>query len=201
LVRQRWILYPSLPKAGQIFVSLRKLLFTLPALINIHLLMLFYICIPITLVIFSWNIGLIVNILLKKRALYLSLTQFNFITSDKINTIIGVKLFKLFLVKSFWRKLNPTFNIKQAASLDNLIILKGEVINSEIIHITAFITICLVTIVLKLISLHTEMIYPLWVLNIITNLYPVFVQQYNKQRLTKAIRVFSHRKPITSPAS
>lgn len=155
--------------------------------------MLFYFCIPITLMIFSWNIGLIVNLILKKKTLYSRLTHFNFITSDQTNTIIGVKLFKLFLVKSFWRKLNPTLNIKQAASLDNLVILKGEVINSEIIHITAFITICMVTIVLKMIPLHTEMIYPLWVLNIITNLYPVFVQQYNKRRLTKGIQIFSNR--------
>ncbi|RYU90087.1 hypothetical protein EWM62_11130 [Mucilaginibacter terrigena] len=130
---------------------------------------------------------------MKKRAVYSTLTRFNFISSDKINAVIGVKLFKLFLVKSFWRKLNPTLNIKQA-NLDALVRLRNEIISSEIIHLAAFITILLLLGVIEIANFRPQLFWPLAVINIITNLYPVLVQQYNKRRIIKMIRVFSNQK-------
>lgn len=102
----------------------------------------------------------------------------------------------MFLVKSFWRKLNPTLNIKQAVSLENLKTLKEEMTNSEIIHLAALLIVWALCIAGKLGVLHTsyinqDSVYPLAVINIILNLYPVLVQQYNKRRLARMIAVLS----------
>ena len=105
----------------------------------------------------------------------------------KIYKQFGVNLFRKLLVKVGWEKLNKAANPvkKNMAAIKHL---EYKTRESEFGHLLIFFIVLAVAIFVgfyygfaKSLSLH--------ILNIILNLYPIFIQRYNRPRLQKIMQL------------
>ena len=134
-------------------------------------------------------IGMLINNAIKHKPFYTSLTNFNFVESEKANKLLGVLVLKYIILHSFWGKFNPLLTIKEK-NRETLVQLRKEMTYAEISHLICFILILVLLPVCYVLKFHDDIIIPLFVCNIIFHLYPPLLQQYNKRRLDKVINRF-----------
>jgi hypothetical protein len=99
--------------------------------------------------------------------------------------MIGVKIFKFLLIKNPF----PTFTTKISLknySTSGLFMLEKEMRNAETIHFLGFI-LALIIMILFGCFRDSRFFYYFLIFNTINNLYPVFVQRYNRNRIYKII--------------
>lgn len=109
---------------------------------------------------------------------------------------IGVKIFKFLLVKNPF----PTFTAKISLknySTSSLFMLEKEMRNAETIHFLGFI---LTLIIMILFGCFRDLrfFYYMFIFNTINNLYPVFIQRYNRNRINKIVEHYSKIKDSTN---
>lgn len=100
---------------------------------------------------------------------------------------LGIHFYRKLLVWTGWEKLNKK-NAPVVKSTDALVHLHYQTKKSELGHL-------IILVIVLGFTVYVAMTYgvvkslPLMVLNILLNLYPVFLQRYNRPRIERAIRV------------
>ncbi len=114
----------------------------------------------------------------------------------KIYELLGIHWFRKLLLWIGWEKLNKKANPveKNTKSLSHLLYRTKQ---SELGHIIIFIIVLGFTL---LVALKYGIRESLWllVLNILMNLYPIFLQRYNRPRYMRAIYLSEHRERQSS---
>ncbi|QJW90501.1 hypothetical protein HNV11_14495 [Spirosoma taeanense] len=104
----------------------------------------------------------------------------------KVYTWLGVNVYRKLLVWVGWEKANKATNpVKK--KLDALTHLEYTSRQSEFGHLIIFFAVLAVTLLVGVTSGLSETVW-LISLNVLLNLYPIFVQRYNRPRLLRAIQ-------------
>lgn len=147
-----------------------------------------YLSIGISIIFLSFIIGMIINAVLKKTEFYNKhLSNLNFVKNETINRYIGVEIIKWIVKNTPFKYFNQTIKIKGRIRKNELRKLREEMTNSEIGHLTGFV---FVLIVALLIFLKTKFFIGMTIIviaNILMNLYPSLLQQQNKRRIDKLV--------------
>ncbi|TKC00760.1 glycosyl-4,4'-diaponeurosporenoate acyltransferase CrtO family protein [Pedobacter cryophilus] len=109
----------------------------------------------------------------------------------KIYESLGINVFRKLLVLVGWEKLNKKANPVEKNS-KALIHLEYSTKQSEFGHLIIFFIVIIFNIMVAFKFGFGESVW-LLVLNILLNLYPIFLQRYNRPRLKKAIRLIEIR--------
>jgi len=117
----------------------------------------------------------------------------------KIYESLGINIFRKLLVWAGWEKLNKKANPVEKNS-KALIHLEYRTRQSEFGHLIIFFIVMGFNIYN---ALKFGIAASLWllVLNIVLNLYPVFLQRYNRPRLKRAIDLSIHRERVHASVS
>lgn len=137
-------------------------------------------------------IGFGINELIKNKEYYDSISDMIFIKYDIIYKIIGIKYIKWLVYKTFWNNFNPKLRIDKRPYLSELKLLKQEMIYAEISHLIGFIF----TLIISLIGFYyikIEFGVILISTNTFFNLYPILLQQLNKNRIDKLIKSINQK--------
>ena len=122
---------------------------------------------------------------------YFKPRDFEQIKNRTIYDFIGIRTFKKYLPTSGdlvrkWKKINQ-FNPARLPRTEALHLLELKTRNYEWRHILgAFFFILLILLIDKKLTLF-DMLF-LWLLNMFVNLYPIFLQRYNRIRILKLIK-------------
>ena len=148
-----------------------------------------YITFSISIAFISWIVGMIVNAFLMKTIYYQKkLSNLNFIKSDKLNRVLGIDIFKWIVINTFFKFFNPKLKLNKRVNLVELNYLRNEMTNAEISHLIGFgfmiIFAAFGVINGKYLSATTIMF-----VNILMNLYPSLLQQENKRRIDRFIKI------------
>jgi hypothetical protein len=105
----------------------------------------------------------------------------------KVYESFGIHAFRKLLVWTGWEKLNKKANPVEK-NFDSLIQLHYKTKQSELGHILIFIIVFGFTL---FVAYKYGFLNSLWLLslNIVLNLYPIFLQRYNRPRLARAIHL------------
>lgn len=139
----------------------------------------------------SWIIGMIIYWCIKNSNFHnQELLHLNFIKSDQINIIIGLGVFRWIVKNTIFKMFNPKLNLKlqRRIEVNDLQYLRKELTTSEISHLIAFI---IVNIVALLIAIVYSVAFGsiLMLVNVVMNQYPCLLQQQNKRRIDKLLRI------------
>lgn len=131
-----------------------------------------------------------INAFLRKTDFYNKhLNHLNFIKSEKLNKIIGMRFFKWVVKNTFFKFFNQKLKLKGKIEKSDLVKLRTEMTTSEIDHLVAFIFVTCFALFaiynLKFVSAGIMM-----AVNVLMNLYPSLLQQENKRRIDKFINKF-----------
>lgn len=110
---------------------------------------------------------------------------------------LGINLFRKLLVMLGWEKLNKKDN-PVAKNLKALMHLEYRTRQSELGHLIIFVIVLGFNIY---VAIQYGLEESLWllVLNILLNLYPIFLQRYNRPRLQRAIALSKRREGMKQP--
>lgn len=100
--------------------------------------------------------------------------------------IMGVKLFKNILARNPLPISTAKLSLENK-SLDSINTLEHQMRNAETVHFIAFIISIFVMLIFGLMR-DTRFIFTMMIFNIIINLYPFFVQRYNRERINKLLK-------------
>jgi len=141
----------------------------------------------------SWTVGIILNALLAKTAFYQPrLTKLNFIKNEKVNSLLGLGLFKYVLLHSFFKFFNPKLSIKKKIMASELTEYRQEMTKAELNHLLAF-GFMNVFIFIKIFQCLYLFALMMNLVNLLMNIYPVLLQQQNKRRIDKYLSILSLR--------
>lgn len=134
----------------------------------------------------SWLVGLIGNGLLMKLKFYDRLSNFNFIESGKANRLLGIRHFQWIVKNTPFKFFNQKIKLKNGKA--DLKEIRKEMTSAEIGHLIGFVFIVPF-------AIYKGIVYsPLFGLtimavNVLMNLYPSLLQQENKRRIDRLIRL------------
>lgn len=149
-----------------------------------------YVSFAISITCISWIIGMILNELIKNKPYYSYLSNLNFIKSERLNRIIGLRLFKWIVKNTFFKYLNQKLKLNNKIELTDLNCLRNEMVFSEISHLIGFVVVTIFALV-KVVNGNFLFSLLIMVINIVLNLYPTLLQQENKRRIDQLIKKFS----------
>lgn len=150
-----------------------------------------YISFSISIAFISWIVGMAVNAILRKTEFYNNkLSNLNFIKSEKLNSLIGLAAFKWVVKNTFFKFFNPKLKLNRKTEKAELEKLREEMTKSEIDHLIAFVFVTAFAVV-KSVNVSVWFGLTIMIVNVLMNLYPSLLQQENKRRIDKAIRIFS----------
>jgi len=112
-------------------------------------------------------------------------------SKGKIYEKIGINLYRKLLVLVGWEKLNKKANPVKS-SLEALTHLEYRTKQSELGHVIIFFIVLGFTIYVAAKFSFTESLWLLF-LNVIINVYPIFLQRYNRPRLKRAIELIKYK--------
>jgi hypothetical protein len=137
--------------------------------------------------------GMIVNSFIKDKAYYIKLSNLNFLTNEKYNKIIGLELLTWVVKNTFFKFFNQSLKLDNTAEISALKNLRNEMTIAEISHLIAFIFVLLFAFYK---GVSHNFVFGLVVIgiNILMNLYPSLLQQKNKRRIDRLIRINIKRK-------
>lgn len=130
----------------------------------------------------SWIAGMIMSEILKKTGQYDKLANLNYIKNKKLNTYLGLGMFKWIVKNTFFKYFNPKLTIKTKVGTEELLLLRKEMTFSEISHLMGFAAMNIVAII-KLVKGDWLFALIIILVNIFMNLYPSLLQQENKRRI------------------
>jgi len=141
---------------------------------------------PIALIFISYGIGALLTGLLNSMGVLQQFSHFNFL-NDRWTRKLGVLSFGWLVKNSFMRFFNQSVYLKNKKDKASLLALVDEMTKAEMGHLIGFVFLVFVN-VYMLIS-GVDLIYAavFALVNIVFNLYLVFIQQYNKRRIRKLL--------------
>lgn len=152
------------------------------------MLILKYLSFSISIAFISWIVGMIINGLLRKSAIYRNaVSDLNFIKSENTNRNIGIGTTKWIIKNSFLKYFNQKLKLKAKTDKTSLIHLRNEMNIAETDHLIGFIFVAIFALI-KLANAEYLFAIIIMILNVLMNLYPSLLQQENKRRIDRAIK-------------
>ena len=146
-----------------------------------------YLSFSISIAFISWIVGMILGAVVRKTKFYNgSLSNLNFIRSEKINKIIGINLLKWIVIHTVFKYFNQKLKLKIRIEKSDLYNLRQEMTISEIDHLIGFVFVNFFAFA-KIFTLNYLFAFVILLVNAIINLYPSLLQQENKRRIDKLI--------------
>jgi len=150
-----------------------------------------YFSFSLSITIISWIVGMIINAFLRKTDFYnKKLSNLNFIKNENLNRSIGITLFKWVVKNTFFKFFNQKLKLKKKIEKTDLNVLRNEMTISEIDHLIGFVFVTFFVFV-KILNANYLFGFIIMVINILMNLYPSLLQQENKRRIDRLIRIIS----------
>ena len=146
---------------------------------------------PIFLIFTSYALGVLGTGLLKLTGLYKWFENHNYI-GDELTKRLGVLHFGWLIRNSFMGKFNTKLKFKGGLNEEKLIRLKKDMTFSENNHLIGFILLQVLIVYLAFKSIEMWQILSYSVLNVIFNLYLVFLQQFNKRRIDRILKTITN---------
>ena len=151
------------------------------------MLILKYLSFSISIAFISWIVGMIINGLLRKSAIYCNaVSDLNFIKSETINRNIGIGAIKWIIKNSFLKYFNQKLKLKAKTDKAGLVHLRNEMNIAETDHLIGFIFVTIFALI-KLVNAEYLFALVIMILNLLMNLYPSLLQQENKRRIDRVI--------------
>ena len=151
-----------------------------------------YISFSISIVFFSFIVGMIITALIKKTNFYNNqLSNLNFIKNELTNNIIGIGVIKWIVRNTFFKFLNQKIKIERKINITDWKNIRNEMTKSEIDHLFAFVFV-LIFITILYFKQNYLFATVMLLVNIAMNLYPSLLQQQNKRRIDKLIFKFKN---------
>ncbi len=150
-----------------------------------------YLIFSISMGFISFMVGMILNAFLRKTVFYKNhLSNLNFIKNNKVNTIIGIDVFKWMMKNTFLKFFNQKLKLKNKVEQVDLYKLREEMTISEIDHLIGFL---FVTIFALIKSYKVNLTFGLiiMIVNTLMNLYPSLLQQVNKRRIDQLLKKYN----------
>lgn len=157
---------------------------------------------PIAMMFLSFLVGVIADSLLRRTAAYDWLSSRYLFANAKAYESLGVLWFRRFLLATPLRLFNPNIRFTKKTDLESLKKVREHIASAEVGHWVGMVVMLgLMLVAWWLYGAKVGVGY--LVLNILGNLYPCLLQQYNKRRLEPVIAAFEKREAsprATSPA-
>jgi len=147
---------------------------------------------PIALLFASYGIGASITGVIQSRAWFASITNYNWL-NDKWTKYLGVLLLGKIIIATPLRIFNPKLYLKRRPKEKELLQMKKDMDGAEIGHLIGFIVLLILCVVYIFIGKSWKLILGLFLMNIVLNLYLVFLQQYNKRRVNRLLKVYRRR--------
>lgn len=147
---------------------------------------------PILLVFASYALGVLGTGLIKLFGLYKRFENHNYI-SDKLTKNLGVLKFGWLIRNSFMGMFNPKLKFSGKLNEEKLIQLSADMTFAENNHLVGFVLFQGLIFVLAFWGIAIWQILSYTLINIIFNLYLVFLQQYNKRRISRVLKINKER--------
>ena len=141
---------------------------------------------PVALIFLSYTIGALLTSVLNATGLIRYFYNRNFI-SDKWTKNLGVLHFGWLVKNTFMRVFNNKVYLKNKRDKESLKMLIKESTNAEVGHLIGFVSLLIVNIYIFFAGDNFIYALVLMLINIIFNLYLVFLQQYNKRRVKRLL--------------
>lgn len=151
-----------------------------------------YIMFGIAVSFISWIVGMFFNAVLTKTKYYEKLSNLNIITSKSLNRNIGVGVIKWYILHTPFKYFNQKLKVKGKAGVSQLNELRKEMTYAEIGHLIGFIFVS-VFVVVNLFRANYLGALIVMVINILMNLYPSLLQQENKRRIDRLIKIAAYK--------
>lgn len=152
--------------------------------------MLEYLKFAIAISFISWLVGMMLNSLLMKTAVYNKLSHLNFIKSKTLNKYIGMEYFKWVVLNTLFKFFNQKISLKDK-NLD-ITEIRNEMTIAEISHLIGFIFVTFFAVYKGYSQTYTFALV-IMAVNVLMNLYPSLLQQKNKRRLDLFIKKRTHK--------
>ena len=153
-----------------------------------------YITFSLSIAFISWIAGMFITALLSKTDFYKhKLSNLNFIRNEKINGLIGIGPFKWLIMHSFFKYFNPKLSLRKHIALSELGDYRSEMTKAELNHLFAFLFMA-VFVLIKLSNGVYWFALVMLLVNIMMNLYPSLLQQQNKRRIDRYLKLLNRRK-------
>ncbi len=147
-----------------------------------------YITFSISITFISWIVGMILGEILKRATFYKKLSNFNFFKSKRLNQRIGINVFRWIVKNTFFKFFNSKITLKNKYNTADLEEIRKEMTYAEINHLIGF---CIVTVFAFVELIRGNYLFALIfiIVNILMNLYPSLLQQENKRRIDRLIKI------------
>lgn len=147
---------------------------------------------PVAVMFLSFLLGMLGNALLRRLAIYKSFGDRYLFTGAKPYENLGVLWYRRFLLATPFKWFNTSIRFSANRSLEKFDVVLGHMIDAEVAHWIGFAGMLVFSIAafwyrgLEMASAHL-------ILNLLGNLYPCLLQQYNRQRLNRVINSVKRR--------
>ena len=141
---------------------------------------------PIFLVFGSYTLGIFGTGIIKLSRQYHRFENHNYI-GDKLTKKLGVLKFGWLIRHSFMGLFNPKLKFKGKLNHEKLVQLKEDMTFAENSHLVGFVILQSLIILMAFWGIEIWEVVTYTIINIVFNLYLVFLQQYNKRRIDKIL--------------
>lgn len=151
---------------------------------------------PIAVMFLSFIIGVFADLVLRRMPLYGWMSARFLFADAKTYERLGVERFRRILLATPLRMFNTNIKLPKNRDLQLLKDIRKHIATAEVSHWVGFAVMMVVT-VYAWSSYGPKVGVSFVVLNVVGNLYPCLLQQYNKKRLYQLIAVMERRKSCT----
>lgn len=148
-----------------------------------------YIKLSLSITVISWVVGIIFSTIFKNAKFYNKLSSMNFVASKTFNKVIGITLFKWIVKSTPFKYLNQNLKIANPVEITDLEELRREMTLAEINHLVGFFFVIPFACI-ELVKGNYLFALFYMIANVLLNLYPSLLQQENKRRIDRLIRIF-----------
>ncbi|WMW80905.1 hypothetical protein RF679_01160 [Undibacterium cyanobacteriorum] len=141
----------------------------------------------------SFIIGVFVDLALRRMAIYESISGRFLFADEKTYERFGVALYRKILLATPLRFFNTQIKIPKNRDLQLLKDIRKHIAAAEVSHWVGFVVMMVATIYAWM-NFGPKIGLSFVVLNVLGNLYPCMLQQYNKRRLYQLIAAIERRK-------
>ncbi|MEM7104884.1 MAG: hypothetical protein AAF502_17240 [Bacteroidota bacterium] len=143
---------------------------------------------PIFYIFLSYGLGALGTTLIRYSGNFDKFENHNYI-SDNLTKQLGVLVLGLIIRKTVLGAFNPSLKYKGRRHTEKLEKLKMNMTLAENSHLIAFILLQIFIFVLACIGVESWQLIVYTISNIIFNLYLVFLQQFNKRRIDRLLKL------------
>ena len=141
---------------------------------------------PIALIFISYGIGAMLTSVLNITGLINYFSNRNLI-NDTWTKRLGILHFGWLVKNTFMRIFNKNVYLKEKRDKESIETLLIEMTNAEVGHLIGFVSLLFLNIYMFFIGINLFYGVVFGMLNIVFNLYLVFLQQFNKRRIIKIL--------------